>query len=263
MNQTMGDICGWPLEVVRRVIRESNDQSAKGSQKYVLWENSAIHTDYEFMTCPCNESCWCKRHACNGHYRIREMVFDQFLETYVKLWIPPKARDNIKNAVRFRTSFNGRQRNAVKPLQWLRVNWSDVLARVRGHNKCGLCDSSFPVGEDVTNLYQAKMWSQLLYDCVVPFDTKSKARIKKSHYTDPIKDFMAMNRELFDDLRKLSETSGLDVEGIRNLDRPWAVLKHLRKPIGGQPLSRVLDKMFYAPGSPPGGPDVQHKREKR
>jgi hypothetical protein len=175
------------------------------------------------------------------------MAFDQFLETYARIWIPPKARENVKNAVLFGTPFNGRQRNAVKPLRWLNSNWSNVLVRVRGYTKCGLCDSSFPAIGDVTNLYQAKMWSQLLYDSVVPFDTKSKAQIKRAGYSDPTKDFTAMNRELFGDLRRLSQDSGMKVESVRNLDCPWDVITHLEKPIGGQPLSRVLDKVFYAP----------------
>ena len=243
----MGDIRRWSPEKIRQVIRESNKQSAKGSQKYIEGENSAIRTDYEFTACLCDENCWCRRHSCAGHYRIKEITFDQFLETYTKLWIPPKARENIKNAVRFGTPFNGRQRNAVKPLQWLGDNWSAVLTRVRGYNKCGLCDSPFPAVGDVTNLYQGKMWSQLLYDSVVPFDTKSQARIKMAGYKDPTKDFRAMNNELFNDLKKLSEASGMGVDSIRNLDSPWDVLTHLEKPFGGQPLSRVLDKMFYAP----------------
>jgi hypothetical protein len=165
----VGDICRWPIDRLREVITESNKQSAKGSQKYVIWENSAIRTDYEFIACPCDESCWCRYHSCTGHYRIKQITFDEFLETYVKLWIPPKAREKIKNAVYFGTPFKGRQRNAVNPLQWLKSNWSDVLTLVRRHNKSGLCDSVFPVGKDIKNLYEAKMWSQLLYDCIVPF----------------------------------------------------------------------------------------------
>ena len=243
----MGDICNWSPERLREVIRESNNQSAKGTQQYVIWENYAILNDYEFIACPCDESCWCKRHSCTGHYRIKEIAFDEFLETYVKLWTPPKVRENIKKAVRFGTPFNGRQKNAIKPLQRLRTNWSDILARVRGHNKCGLCDSSLPVIEDVTNLYQAKLWSQLFYDCIVPFDTKSKKRLTRSGYADPTKHFMSTNGKLFADLRKFAEEVGMNIDGVRNLDAPWDVVAHLKMPSGGQPLSRVLDKMFYAP----------------
>ncbi len=243
----MGDIRRWSPEKISQVIRESNIQSAKGRQKYVTWENSAIRTDYEFIACPCNENCWCRRHSCAGHYRIKEIRFEQFLETYTKLWVPPKARKNIKNAALFRTLFNGRQLNAVKPLQWLRNNWSDILTRVRGYNKCGLCSSPFPAIGNVTNLYQSKMWSQLLYDSVVPFDTKSQARIKRAGYKDPTKDFRTMNIELFNDLNNLSEAFGMGVDDVRNFDSPWDAVTHLEKPSGGQPLSRVLDKMFYAP----------------
>jgi hypothetical protein len=56
-----------------------------------------------------------------------------------------------------------------------------------------------------------------------------------------------MNRELFRDLRRLSEEHGLGVPGIRQLDSPSMVAPHLPVPAGGQPLSRVVDKIFYAP----------------
>lgn len=250
----MGGICNWPPEMLRDKIRESNNQSARGSQEYVIWENRAILNDYEFIACPCDESCWCKRHSCTGHYRIKEITFDEFLETYVTLWTPPTARENIKKSVRFGISYNRREKNAVEPLQRLRTNWSEVLTRVRGYNKCGLCDSPLPVvdsvfpsTDSVTNLYQAKIWSQLFYDSIVPFDTKSKTRLTKEGYADPTKHFMSTNEDLFGDLRRLSETAGMNIDGVRNLDTPWSVVAHLKKPSGGQPLSRVLDKMFYAP----------------
>lgn len=54
-----------------------------------------------------------------------------------------------------------------------------------------------------------------------------------------------MNCELFNDLKKKMDE--FDVESIRNLDSPWDVVADLKKLRGGQPLSRVLDKMFYAP----------------
>ncbi len=56
-----------------------------------------------------------------------------------------------------------------------------------------------------------------------------------------------MNRELFSDLKKLSVAFGMGVDDIRNFDSPWEIVSHLEKPSGGQPLSRILDKMFYAP----------------
>ena len=243
----MGDLPRWSLDQIRRVIRDSNKVSAQGSQKYVVWENRAIQSDYEFIACPCGDDCWCKRNACAGHYRLKEITFDEFLETYVALWIPPKDRENVKGAVLKRTSFNGRQKNAIKPLQWLRESWSSILDKVRGYNKCGLCDSTVPLVAHISNLYEAKMWSQLFYDSLVPFDTKSKTKIKRAHYPDPTNDFLAMNREMFRDLRKLSDTHGLGVPGIRQLDSPWMVVPQLREPVGGQPLSRVVDKIFYMP----------------
>jgi len=243
----MGDIPSRPLDEIRRVIQKSNERSAEGSQKYVVWENRALRTDYEFIKCPCADDCWCRRNACPGHYRLKEINFEAFLETYLKLWIPPKARERIKEAVLEGTPFGGRQRNAIKPLQWLQANWSNILGKVREYNKCGLCDSPVPAVAQVSNLYEGKMWSQLFYDSLVPFDTRSRGRIKRAGYPDPTRDFLAMNRELFRDLRKLSDAHGLGVSGVRQLDSPCAVVPQWWEPPGGQPLSRVVDKIFYSP----------------
>lgn len=243
----MGDIANIPIDVLRRKIEESNKRSAIGRQKYVLWENDAIRSDYEFISCECNSDCWCYKYGCTGHYRIRNMGFDHFLDTFVNLWIPPKARENVRNAVLWNDPFKGRQRNAVPILRELMDNWKKTLKKVRGHRKCGLCDEGVPLNISVNNLYQAKMWSQLFYDSLVPFDTASRKRMVQAGYINPIQSYQRMNQELFKDLRQLAQDSNLNVAGLRGLDTPWIVDHNLVPVENGQPLSRVLDKMFYSP----------------
>jgi len=94
-------------------------------------------------------------------------------------------------------------------------------------------------------LYEAKMWSQLFYDLLVPYDTRSKNEMKRAGYTTT--DFLRMNIELFRDLKRFAEAYELDVPGIRRLDSPSAIAPCLSSLPGGQPLSRVLDKVFYSP----------------
>ncbi len=230
---------------IRKRIEESNQASYKSRAQYVCWENRALCSDYEFIDCPCLLECWCKHRSCLGHYRIKEISFNQFLDTYVNLWTPKNARENIKSAVLTGKPFRGRQRNAIPALRWLRQNWSVSLAEARGCNKCGLCDPNISIDGSVTNLYEAKMWSQLFYDVLVPFDTASKKEIKRAGYTTT--HFLTMNRELFRDLRRFADAHGLDVAGIRNLDSPSAIAPSLSSLAGGQALSRVLDKIFYSP----------------
>lgn len=83
-------------EEIRERIEGSNRASYNSQAQYVCWENRALHSDYDFICCPCESECWCKRRGCLGHYRIKEISFDRFLETYVTLWIPPRARNSIK-----------------------------------------------------------------------------------------------------------------------------------------------------------------------
>jgi len=236
---------------IRRRITDSNRQSARGRPNYLGGENRAIRSDYEFIACSCGEDCWCKRNACAGHYRLKKITFDQFLETYVSLWIDRNFRDKVKCAVREGSGFSGRWRakNAVRALKCLREDWLGILDRVRGYDKCGLCDSTVPAAPHVSNLYEAKIWSQLFYDSIVPFDGESKGKITKAGYPRPARDFLAMNKALFRDLRKVAEAHRLKVPDIRQLDSPWLDVPQLLPQPGGQPLSRVVDKIFYNPGA--------------
>lgn len=232
-------------EKIRERIEGANRDSFLGQAQYVCWENRALRSDYDFITCPCESECWCKRRGCLGHYRIKEISFNQFLDTYVTLWIPPRQRENIKGAVLFDKRFAGRQRNAIEPLKWLQQNWSSSLAKARGCSKCGLCHPNISIERSIRNLYEAKMWSQLYYDLLVPYDNASKGDIRRAGYTTT--DFLAMNRELFHDLKRLAEKHELDVPSIRKLDSRSAIVPCLSPLPGGQPLSRVLDKIFYSP----------------
>jgi hypothetical protein len=198
------------LDEIRRVIWESNKASVQGTQEYLVGENRAIHSAYDFTTCRCGDECWCKRNACVGHYRLKEVAFDEFLATYLTLWIPPKARRNVKDGVLEGAQFNGHERNAIPPLKWLQENWSTVLETVTTYDRCGLCDPTVRLEDhvsnyyEVNNLYAGKMWSQLFYDSLVPFDWNSRAGIKRAGYADPTKAFFETSRELFRDLRRLS-----------------------------------------------------------
>jgi len=243
----MGIIPSKTIEALRSTIHNSNIDSIKGSQQYICGENNAIQDDYEFINCNCTDDCWCKKNGCTGHYKIKEMDFNQFLNTYARLWIPPNFRNNVKESVLYDKPFDGRQKKAIPHLQWLMRDWDYTLNRARGHNKSGLCDDGVPTGILTENLYQSKMWSQLFYDSVVPFDTESRKKIIRAGYADPEKDFRKMNKELFTDLKRVASKNSMTVLDIRKLDKPSRVSQKLIPNKNGQPFSRILDKLFYSP----------------
>lgn len=252
----MPGITNWSKKYVEKTIFESNTVSAQGRQRYVYWENEIILDQYEFIDCTCDEDCWCRENKCTGHYRIKEINFDRFLDSYLKLWIPPTARINIKDGVLHDKPFQGRQRNAIKYLVQLKEKWPERITEVRKNIKCGLCLPIFPDFVKAENLYEGKMWSQLYYDCLVPFDTNSKQRIRKLGYSDPIKDYQSFNKELFSDLRLFSQQEELSILNIRNLDQPWTLDESICHIRNGQPLSRVIDKIFYKPNNRPQGETI-------
>ena len=110
-----GRISTLSPDEIRQRIRDSNEQSANRTAKYVSWEKCAVSNDYELIACHCREGCWCKRNACAGHYRVKEITFETFFATYVKLWIPANSRRNVTGAVLDGLSFKGRQKSAVEP----------------------------------------------------------------------------------------------------------------------------------------------------
>jgi len=142
-------------------------------------------------------------------------------------------------------SFKGRQKGAVEPLRNLRANWQSTLGEVRKYDGCGLCDLAIPlVAARVTNLYEAKMWSQLFYDSIVPFDTKSRAEMKRAGYSNPAQDFLTMNRELFADLRELSDTNGLAIPELRRLDAPGALNPNYGSRLAASPFRASLKTLL-------------------
>ena len=116
--------------------------------------------------------------ACTGHYRLKEITFERFLETYVNLWTPPSARKAVKSGVLEGTPVNRRYKNAIPALLELRRRWPSDLEVARSFRRCGLCDLAEPPIPRIGNLYEAKIWPQLFYDSVLPFDNASAGRCR-------------------------------------------------------------------------------------
>jgi hypothetical protein len=128
----MGWIAEMSVEMIRERIERSNQNAGAGRQRYLHGENRAIEEDYEFLECGCPAACSCRQRGCRGHYIIRDMGFEQFLSTYVRLWIPNTARSSIIHAVLHGSAFNGRPRNAIPPLRWLMEEWKSILSAGKG-----------------------------------------------------------------------------------------------------------------------------------
>lgn len=243
----MGQISQLTRDEIVETIAASNRQSAGKSQRYVIHESAVIRSDYDFVACDCPPICWCRKHACAGHFVLKAITFEHFLDSYALLWLPPQARNGVKSAVLEGTPFDGRPRNSVAFLRELRENWPGRLSQARAYRKTGLCDGGVPEGIGVSNLYEAKIWSQLFYDSLIPFDTAARGRMVRAGYTNPLAYYSRTNQEMFADLRTLAHDLNLDLPGIRALDTPWNDVPGLAVLPYGQPLSRILDKIFYKP----------------
>jgi hypothetical protein len=241
----MGELANISLDKITEKIRTSNKESALGNQKYIYWENKAIIENYEFIPCECDDKCWCRQHSCTGHYRIKKMTFEKFIDIYVTLWTPPQVRDAVKAAVLKGLRFDGRQINAVKHLRRLQAKWDITIDEASRWVKCGLCNI-LPKVPYIENLYEAKIISQLYYDVIIPFDTASRNRIISAGYDDPYLNYREMNRQIYADLNKTLDK--MSMQEIRfSIDMPWKAHTDIKFPKDGQPISRIIDKMFYSP----------------
>jgi hypothetical protein len=252
----MGYLKRIGIDTIKELINSSNIDAAGNNQKYIFWENIAILNDYECIACDCPKECWCRQHKCQGHYIIKDISFDCFLDTYVKLWTPVHARNGIKEDVIWKRHFVGRQEKSVQFLKDLKINYDNILDHVRQIRKCGFCDNVFDeiqtvlsgssLSLSISNLYQAKLLSQLFYDSIVAFDTASRRKIVKAGYSDPLKHpsgFISMNQSLYEDLKAYD----LPISEYRELDKPFSAMSGLSNIPNGQPMSRVVDKIFYSP----------------
>ncbi|MBD3342454.1 MAG: hypothetical protein GF353_25365 [Candidatus Lokiarchaeota archaeon] len=229
------------------LIRTSNYWASLNENRYPLAMNHALNGFYKFIECPCSENCTCKKLGCEGHWVIDPKIsYSKYLNHFLECFVHYKIRENVKN----NNIEKGRGKNAVAAINFFKEKWETISLQ---NSKCLICDdwlskywknelNTLPIKSD--HIYHAKWISLLNIDTFIPIDNGSAKLFKRLY---PRKKYIECLCRLREDIIDYLERNKMSMPKFRQLDKPGEFFKELDNINSSRPLSRIIDKIFYAP----------------
>jgi len=263
------------FQTIRKRIVDSNTNASRNRNLYPIQEQATLMEVWEYVPCECTGDCTCKKFGCTYHWKLREnLTFDDilpgFLRTFVDKRSHTKPRDWVSgNTIPSRVS--KRVKGAFPVLQEMKSNWSRLCLAALKHNKTLICGGwytdfwknqwNFPLRG--TSIYKAKQFCVLLPDICIPYDTYSRNRILNC-LDNTAFTYFEMLSNLRERIIGILESENGTLSQFRKLDCPGEQLAFDPNSISlrrknfnygttytpdERPISRIVDKYFYQPGS--------------
>lgn len=250
-----------------------SNQSAAGNRNYYPIQEQASLTDiWEYVTCDCADHCICKQYGCTHHWKLKDgLEFDEVVKAFIRMFVDTAQHETL---LRYIGSGEMNQaapriKGSLGALTYLKENWELLYKNAVEHNKTIICDdwnNSFFKNEwqfdyQNTTIYMAKLYSMLLPDVALAYDTASRKDIKQILKSGE-KSYMAVLTAIRSKTLNMLQNERENISNLRRLDSPTDQLPFdpglISLAINGRhygdgyyplerPLSRIIDKYFYMP----------------
>lgn len=240
-------------EDLQQKLRVSNYWAHKNSNHYPLAIEDAIageHGIYEWIDCPCNKECDCKKHGCEKHLvrKSNATFYDVFLR-FLDCYVNEKIRKTVERAVMENIrNINGRAANAVPELLDLKRDFNEYPR----HEQHLLCTNWCPVGyveqfakdfrPSSQTIYKSKILSMLYLDVFVAYDTES-VRLLKKDFPISKRSYYSMMSHIREALQKHLNENNIALPKFRIYDKPneffIGIPNNATRPIGN-----TIDKLY-------------------
>jgi len=230
---------------------------------------------WQYVPCECNGDCICKKFGCTSHWKLRQnLTFDDVLPGFLRMFVDKRSHTKLRDWISGDTipsRVPKRLKGALPVLQEMKSNWSRLCSAVLKHNKTLICDDwytdfwknqwNFP--PQGTSIYKAKQFCVLLPDICIPYDTYSRNRILNC-LDNTAFTYFEMLSNLREWIIEILESENETLSQFRKLDCPREQLAFDSNLISlrrknfnygtiytpdERPISRIVDKYFYQPGS--------------
>ena len=258
---------------MRLQIEISNKQAAINRNLYPIQEQATQMELWEYVPCNCDETCTCKKFGWTHHWKLKKDIrFEDFVTGFLRMFVDCHQHQNILDTLdgKDSTYLNSRAIGAFRVLHSLKKDWAIISAKAASHNKTLFCDDSidsffknhwsFYISESI---YKAKQFCLLLPDICIPYDTRSRKKLKTHFGLRDINyyQFLAILRREF---IKSMEQNRISLSMMRSFDKPHKQLPFNSNLISlrrsgikygteyvpdEREISIVIDKCFYQPKS--------------
>jgi hypothetical protein len=240
----MSLISHFPKHSIAEFLRRSNYWAEKNRNAYPVKIYRAVSELYEWIDCPCDADCNCKKYHCKKHLvKKSDVSFDSCNEHFLKCYVDAKAHEGVRKG-----RLSGRGKNAVIATEKIRGDWVNISEVSSKHHL--LCsDWCHPLHESMAKefrpgpdtIYQAKWLSILCFDTFTAYDNASVALFRRD-FNKPRSYFEMMKRIRRDIMTHLYNAGGT-IQDFRNYDNPSEFFPEIRSD-SLKPIGNIIDKIY-------------------
>ena len=231
-------------ETLSAFLRRSNYWAKHNRNAYPVKIYKAILDLYEWIDCPCDNDCECKKYQCTKHLvRKRDIPFDVYYNHFLNCYVDTRAHNALRHS---RNS--GRGRRSVEATNKIRRIWPKIsVISCYKHLVCSnWCEPIYKslacdFRPDSKTLYHAKWMSLLCFDTFTAYDNGSVALLKRD-FNNPINYYDLMVGIRQDIINHLRNT-GATLQDFREYDNPSEFYNEIPKN-RPKPLGNIIDKLY-------------------
>ena len=225
-------------------LRRSNYWAKMNRNAYPVKIHRAISDIYEWVDCPCDDDCNCKKYKCEKHLvRKPDVSFNNCYEHFLKCYVDTKAHEAVRDGRKA-----GRGKNAVLATERIQSDWAKISAVSSKKNL--LCSDwcepfhesmakDFRPGSD--SIYQAKWLSILCFDTFTAYDNASVALFKRDFHKP--RSYLVMMSRIRQEIIFHLEKTGGTLQDFRSYDNPSEFFNEIPRD-SPKPIGNVIDKIY-------------------
>ncbi|MCE5211813.1 MAG: hypothetical protein LLG40_09695 [Deltaproteobacteria bacterium] len=240
----MSLISYFSSETLIEFLRRSNYYAKQNRNEYSLKIYKAISDLYDWIDCPCNDDCNCKKYKCEKHLvRKKGVTFDDYYKHFLDCYVDSRSHDVVRKG---RSSGRGSKSNQAT--NDIEDDWANISANTsKTHLLCSdWCDPLFesmarnfrPSGDTI---YRAKWLSILCFDTFAAYDNGSVALLKRDFKKPP--DFFNLMKRIREDIIIHLDKTGKSLQDFRKYDNPSEFFDAIPND-SLRPIGNIIDKLY-------------------
>lgn len=229
---------------IEEFLRRSNYWAKMNRNAYPVKIYRAVSELYNWIDCPCDDDCSCKKYQCKKHLVKRpDVSFNECYEHFLQCYIDRNKHRSVRAG-----TITGRGQNAIVITEYIHGNWERISAV--SNKKHLLCtDWCDPLHESMAKdfqsksdtIYRAKWLSILCFDSFTAYDTES-VKLFNRDFDNPPNYFVMMELIRNDIITHLENTGGT-LQDFRNYDNPSEFFPEIPSD-SPKPIGNIIDKIY-------------------